>query len=175
VAALGARTLVAMIIRKETAGDVVAIHQLNELAFGRPAEANLVGALRVAAEPFISLVAEDKGKIVGHISFTAVTGVDANVAGLAPMAVLPGQQRKGIGALLVTAGLETCRRAGFTMAVVLGHPEYYPRFGFRPASQLGLRSEYDVPDPVFMAMELSPGAAVGLEGVVRYHDAFATV
>ena len=145
-------------------------------------------ALRTAAEPFISLVAEDKGQIVGHICFTPVTVEDRqscrseqaglpvlHVAGLAPMAVLPGRQREGIGSLLVTAGIEKCRRAGFTMAVVLGHPEYYPRFGFRPASIFGLRSEYDVPDPVFMAMELLPGAAAGVEGLVRYHEAFSAV
>ena len=164
-----------MIIRKEAPADVAAVHRVNELAFGQPAEAKLVDALRTAARPFISLVAEDDGKIVGHICFTAVTGVDASVAGLAPMAVMPGRQKRGIGSRLVEAGLEECRRAGFTVVVVLGHPEYYPRFGFRPASSFGLRSEYDVPDPVFMAMELSPGAADGVNGLVRYHEAFAAV
>jgi putative acetyltransferase len=88
---------------------------------------------------------------------------------------LPGRQKQGIGSRLVEAGLDECRRAGFDVVVVLGHPEYYPRFGFRPASIFGLRSEYDVPDPVFMAMELTPGAAMGVQGLVRYHEAFARV
>jgi len=169
-----------MLIRAETPADAPAIHRLNELAFEQPAEADLVDALRLAARPFLSLVAaEEEGEIVGHICFTPVTVGDSqsslSVAGLAPMAVLPGYQNQGIGSRLVETGLDECRRAGFTLAVVLGHPEYYPRFGFRPASAFGLRSEYDVPDPVFMALELFPGAAEGVSGLVRYHEAFAGV
>lgn len=166
-----------MIVRNETPADAAAIHRVNELGFGSPAEAELVDALRDAARPFISLVAEDEGEIVGHICFTPVTveGSSAAVAGLAPMAALPGRQKQGIGSRLVEAGLEQCRRAGFGMVVVLGHAEYYPRFGFRPASSFGLKSEYEVPDPVFMALELTPGAANGVHGLVRYHEAFGRV
>ena len=95
--------------------------------------------------------------------------------GLAPMAVLPGRQRQGIGSELVRAGLDECRRLGFGAIVVLGHAEYYPRFGFVPASKFGLKSEYDVPDDVFMALELIPGALRGRAGTIRYHPTFAAM
>lgn len=167
-----------MFIRRELPEDLASIRDVNEQAFGRAGEAGLVDALREQATPFLSLVAEDDGKVVGHICFSPVTiehadGSTVPILGLAPMAVTPGRQNEGIGSQLVRSGLEECRRAGFRAVVVLGHPEYYPRFGFRPASTAGLRSEYDVPDPVFMVMELSAG--VDLSGVARYHRAFAAV
>jgi putative acetyltransferase len=142
-------------------------------------EADLADALRVHVDPAISLVAEDEadGAIVGHILFSPVTPGDGSpirIAGLAPMAVLPARQRGGIGSQLVSSGLAHCRERGFVAAVVLGHAAYYPRFGFRPASTFGLRCEYDVPDEVFMALELEPGALAGLSGTVRYHPVFAT-
>ena len=169
-----------MEIRRETSADVDAIRRVNELAFGQPAEARLVDALREAATPFLSLVADDGGEIVGHICFTPVViehegGGTANILGLAPMAVLPERQNQGIGSQLVRAGLDACRDAGYGALVVLGHPDYYPRFGFEPAARRGLRSEYDVPEPVFMVAELVPGAAAGLRGLARYHEAFRGV
>jgi len=88
------------------------------------------------------------------------------------MAVLPTHQRRGIGSALVRQGLERCRRMGCSAVVVLGHPEYYPRFGFVPASRYGISSEYDVPDEVFMAIEIEPGALQGLSGRAAYDDAF---
>jgi putative acetyltransferase len=91
------------------------------------------------------------------------------------MAVMPEHQRKGIGSALVRAGLEHCKRLGFVAVVVLGHAEYYPRFGFSPAARFGIRSEYDVPDDVFMAVELQPAALSGKTGTVKYHAAFASV
>lgn len=99
---------------------------------------------------------------------------DAGVtgAGLGPMAVRPGHQRTGIGSALVREGLERCRRRGVDLVVVLGHPEYYPRFGFAAASRLGLRCQFDVPDEVFMALELTPGGAAKAGGFVRYASAF---
>ena len=97
------------------------------------------------------------------------------LVGLAPMAVAPGHQRKGIGSHLVREGLARCRAAGVAGVVVLGHAEYYPRFGFVPAQQFGLRCEYDVPADVFMALELTQGALRGVSGLVRYHAAFAAV
>src|SRR5205807_8756724 len=148
--------------RAETADDIPAIRRVNQLAFGQPLEANLVDALRTAAHPHISLVAATRGQVVGHIFFSPVTldtaDPDSTILGLAPMAVLPEYQKQGIGSQLVQEGLKECRRIGCDVVVVLGHPEYYPRFGFAPASQKGLRCEYPVPDEVFMAIELKPNA-----------------
>lgn len=141
-------------------------------------------ALREAARPFLSLVAEIHGEIdggiVGHICFSPVEversdGRKVEILGLAPMVVLPERQNQGIGSKLVEAGLDACREAGYGVVIVLGHPEYYPRFGFVPAAPRGLVSEYDVPEPVFMMTELVPGAAAEVQGVARYHEAFRDV
>jgi len=124
-------------------------------------------------------VAMHAGEVVGHILFSPVEVDDArfesSAVGLAPMAVTPAFQRGGIGSLLVHAGLEASRELGYAVVVVLGHPEFYPRFGFRPAHTLGLGCEYPVPPPVFMALELEPGALDGVEGRVAYHRAFGTL
>jgi putative acetyltransferase len=167
-----------MQIRAEQPADVAAVHAVNRAAFETTTEADLVDALRVQAEPMISLVAEDAGSIVGHICFSPVTlsgHAELKIMGLAPMAVLPAEQRRGIGSALVRAGLERCRQLGSAAVVVLGHPEYYPRFGFVPASRFGIGSEYDVPDDVFMALELEAGILNGKSGTIRYHAAFANV
>ena len=95
--------------------------------------------------------------------------------GLGPMAVAPGCQRKGIGSALVRAGLIACTERGFRAVVVLGHPKYYPRFGFSESKRFGIKSEYDVLDEVFMALELVPGALSSASGIVRYHEAFGDV
>jgi putative acetyltransferase len=147
-------------------------------AFETPAEARLVDALREQAESVISLVAEASGRIVGHIMFSPVSlsgCSDLKVMGLAPMAVMPEYQRKGIGTALVRAGLEQCRRQGFAAVVVLGHPAFYPRFGFLPSSRFDIDSEYEVPEEVFMAMELQPRSLRGCAGTIKYHDAFRDV
>lgn len=166
-------------IRAERPEDAAAVRRVNELAFGRAEEAALVDALRAAADPHVSLVATDGDEIVGHIFFSPVSlepeGQPFAAMGLAPMAVLPGHQRRGVGSELVRAGLGECRRAGRNVVVVLGHPEYYPRFGFRPAGGAGLRCEYPVPDDTFMVVELEPGALAGRRGLVKYHPAFAEV
>jgi putative acetyltransferase len=91
------------------------------------------------------------------------------------MAVLPAQQGRGIGSALVRTGLERCRALGFRIVVVLGHPRYYPRFGFQPADAFGLSCEYDSPPEAFMALEIEAGALTGLKGTVRYHPAFGQV
>jgi putative acetyltransferase len=100
---------------------------------------------------------------------------DLNVMGLAPMVVAPAHQCKGIGSTLIQEGLEQCRQLGVAAVVVLGHPKYYPRFGFSPSSEFGIDSEYDVPEEVFMVMELIPGALSGKTGTVKYHAVFNDV
>jgi putative acetyltransferase len=170
-------------IREERAEDAAAVRRVNELAFGRDEEAELVDRLRAAADPRISLVATDDDRVVGHIFFSPVSlqpeggPEDSSFAamGLAPMAVLPEYQRRGVGSALVRAGLDECRRTGRDVVVVLGHPEYYPRFGFRPASRAGLRCEYDVPDEAFMVVELRPGALAGRRGLVKYRPEFSEI
>ena len=164
-------------IRPETPSDISAIRRVNELAFGQTNEAKLVDALRTVAQPYISLVAVAADQVVGHIFFSPVTieSGPANAMGLAPMAVLPDYQKQGVGSLLVRDGLVEAQRAGFNIVVVLGHPGYYPRFGFIPASQKKLRSEYPVPDEVFMVIELEPGALKEKHGLVKYHPEFSRV
>lgn len=168
-----------LIIRAETDADYSAVHKVNERAFDRPGEADLVDALRENARPYISLVAESDGEIVGHIFFSPVLIASEvssfNALGLAPMAVLPELQNQGIGSELVQRGLEACRSIGHYVVVVLGHSEYYPRFGFVPASQKGLSCEYPVPDEVFMVAELKEGALAGRRGMVKYRPEFNSV
>ena len=165
-----------MQIRPERAADIPSIHALNRAAFETSTEADLVDALRERANPIISLVADEGGSIVGHILFSPITlpaHAEPKIMGLAPMAVLPARQRQGIGSALVRAGLEHCAQLGCSAVVVLGHAEYYPRFGFVPASRFSIGCEYDVPDQVFMALELEPGILRGKSGTIRYHAAFA--
>ena len=162
-------------IREETPEDFAAVHDLNASAFPTVAEADLVDQLRAKAEPVISLVAADDGEIVGHIMFTPVELDDdptLRIMGLAPMAVAPDRQKQGIGTQLVHKGLDRCRGIGAGAVVVLGHPSYYPRFGFIPASTMNITCEYDVPDEVFMALELKPGFLSNASGTIRYHKAF---
>jgi putative acetyltransferase len=166
------------VVRPERSEDAAAVRRVNEAAFGRPAEADLVDRLRDRVPSYLALVAVLDGEVVGHIAFTPVTFDPArpalDVRGLAPMAVLPQRQRAGIGTALVTAGVEACRRNGADGVVVLGHPAYYPRFGFGPAAVFGLTSEYEVPPEAFMALPLAPGALDGVKGVVRYDAVFAS-
>ena len=167
-----------MHIRAEEPNDLAAVHAVNAAAFDTSAEADLVDALRGKVEPLVSLVAEVSGSIVGHILFSPVElgdHSDSHLMGLGPMAVMPEQQRRGIGAALVREGLRRCRELGCDAVVVLGHPAYYPRFGFVPASKYGISSEYDVPDDVFMLIELRPGALRGVAGTVSYDEAFGSV
>ena len=165
-----------MNIRKEGPQDVDAVRLVNERAFGQPDEARIVDALRGLADA-ISLVAVIDHQVVGHILFTPVSIDDADsrlsAAGLAPMAVLPEFQRRGIGSALVNAGLDACRAAGCDLVVVLGHPDFYPRFGFVVAAAHGLRCEYPAPPEAFMVIELRSGSLAQARGLVRYRPEFS--
>jgi putative acetyltransferase len=164
-------------VRFEQPDDAASIRETNELAFGTPLEAGLVDALRGSAE-YLSLVATIDERVVGHILFTPVSlepSVDVRIAGLAPMAVRPQHQRSGVGGQLIRAGLDECRRRGYSAVVVLGHPEYYPRFGFVPAHTFGLSCEFPSPPEAFMAIELDAGALAGITGMVRYRSEFSAV
>ena len=169
----------AWVIRPEHDEDHEAVRRLNQLAFGGPGEAELVDALRAHGAATLSLGALDADRLLGHILFSPVTvdgaGEPWAAQGLAPMAVLPERQNRGIGAGLVEAGLRALAAAGHEVVFVLGHPAYYPRFGFRPAHPLGLMDEYGAPDEAFLVAELSPGALRGRRGTVRYRPEFAVV
>jgi putative acetyltransferase len=166
-------------VRPERPDDIPAIRRVNEQAFGRPAEADLVDLIRERGTTTRSLVAVSENRVIGHILFTPVT-IEASeqvtaALGLGPMAVLPSHQGQGIGALLVRTGLAACRDAGHGCVVVVGHPEYYPRFGFVPASRHGVAWEHAVPDEAFMLLELRPGVLRGVGGMARYQPEFGGV
>jgi putative acetyltransferase len=168
-------------VRPERPSDVPLIYKVNEAAFGRPDEAKLVDALRVANASLLSLVAiePDSGDIIGHILFSPVTvqsdSDSFQAVGLGPMAVMPQHQLSGTGTALVRAGLIRLREDGHEAVVVLGHPTYYPRFGFERASTFGLRWEKSASDAAFMVLELTAGALRGRRGIVRYRPEFGAV
>jgi putative acetyltransferase len=165
-----------MLIRAEEPKDRPAVYTVNAAAFDTSAEADLVDVLRDQARPVVSLVAEVDGTVVGHIMFSPAVLLgypEVMIMGIAPMAVAPQHQRQGFGSALVRAGLARCGELQCDAVVVLGHPEYYPRFGFSPAAGFGIACEYEVPEEAFMAMELKSGAFRGKTGTVRYHAAFS--
>ena len=163
------------LIRPEATADHDAIRHVNRLAFGKDAEARLVDALRDGGYVRASLVAEKDAQIVGHILFSdlpIITEAGAVPAlALAPMAVLPGFQRQGIGSALVRRGLDECRRQGHRIVVVVGHPHFYPRFGFSSKLASALTSPFGGGDS-WMALELVPGALDGVTGRVQYPPPF---
>jgi len=167
-----------MLIRPENESDKDAVYAVNISAFKTSAEARLADDLRERAQPHVSLVAVENRRIVGHIMFSPVylpRHPDVKLMGLAPMSVEPEFQRRGIGSALIKTGLKHCRQLGIDAVVVLGHPEYYPRFGFFPSSRFGIDCEYEVPEEVFMTMELNPGSLTGISGTVIYHSAFSNL
>jgi putative acetyltransferase len=166
----------AVVLRREQSGDERAIHEVEAEAFEREDEAELVDRLRARGRNFLSLVATSEGAIVGHLLLTRVriegAREDLLLLGLAPVAVTAARQRSGIGSQLVRASLQVAREGGAAGMVVLGHPEYYPRFGFVPARDLELFCDYDPEGGAFFVQELAPGALTGLRGRVRYASEF---
>jgi putative acetyltransferase len=164
-------------VRLERSEDIPQVRTVNLEAFEQPFEADLVDKLRRSCREAIFLVAEDDGDIVGHIAFTQVVieGQKARIEGmgLAPMAVLPGRQRQGIGSKLVGEGLDILRKRGCPFVIVLGHPQYYPRFGFEPASRYNIKCQWQgIPDEVFMILVLDQSTMQTSSGVAYYRDEF---
>jgi putative acetyltransferase len=168
-------------IRPEIPADIPAIYEVNCQAFGHDDEARLVDELRANGDfnPDLSLVAVFNDRVIGHILFPDVTieseeGIVPAVA-LAPLVVHPEFQGRGLGLALVEDGLDACRFLGHRIVIVVGHPGYYPRFGFSPACSSGIEAPFVVADDVFMALALVPGALDGIHGRVRYPKSFEAV
>jgi putative acetyltransferase len=164
-------------VRLQRSGDGPAVRRVNELAFGRPDEADLVERLGADCPDLLSMVAVDEDEIVGHVLFSPVRleldgGGELEGQGLAPVAVLPSHQNRGIGSMLVTVGLAEIRTSPCPFVVVLGHPTYYPRFGFERASVHGFRCQWKVRDDAFMLIVLDEAAMAGRSGTIRYRPEF---
>lgn len=165
-------------IRPETKKDFSKITQVNDFAFGQKNEGRLIERLRQTEKyiPELSLVAELDDEIIGHILFYPIT-IHSDISkflsiSLGPMAVAPVHQRKGIGSQLVIEGLEAAKKLGHRSVIVVGHPEYYPKFGFKRASQWNIKVPFEVPDDAFLAMELAEGELEGKSGTVEYPKEF---
>lgn len=168
-----------VLIRKRQTADIPQIREVNTQAFGQPDEADLVDKLRKRCQEILELVAVRGDEVIGHILFSPATCVcrERTVTGaaLGPMAVAPRHQRQGIGTELVKFGVSILREKGCPFLVVIGHPAYYPRFGFRPASQFGIHCDWDIPDAVFMMMVLAEEEMQGVRGRVTYRPEFSLV
>lgn len=166
-------------IRPEKPGDGSAIDRVHQLGFGRQDEAVLVNELRDSGGLAVSLVAEVEGQVIGHIALSPMTFDEyptlSKGYGLGPIAVLPEHQRMGVGLQLIESGLELCKLIGGEVVVVLGHPGYYPKAGFKQASDFGILCEFDVPAELFMVIELKEGTLANYHGIARYHQAFHEV
>jgi len=164
-------------VRREQPQDVPAVRLINERAFGQPQEANIVDKLRAACPGLLSLVAEQEGQVVGHILFSPTTiegphGVLKGM-GLAPVAVMPECQRQGVGSQLIRAGIAALKETGCPFIILLGHPEYHPRFGFERASRYGIRPQWEgIPDEAFMILWFDPAAGQGVSEVGLYRSEF---
>jgi len=190
-----------ILIRPEQPEDIAAIRKVNEIAFEQSAEAEIVDRLRQSEADIVSLVAVKDEQIVGHILFSPMTiKGDVSVGGmatrslampnnnkqtasnkssaklaamgLAPMAVLPEYQRQGIGSKLIETGLDELKKRHCPLVIVLGHPEYYPKFGFVPAGRIGLKCQWPVPEEAFMALLLDPDLLAPIHAVAKYRPEF---
>ena len=162
-------------IRQERPRDITAIRDVNKRAFERDHEANIVDALRSNGAARLSLVATLNDRVVGHIMYSPLAVGEVTGAGLGPMAVLPEHQRQGVGSKLIEAGNGQLKDAGCPFIVVVGHSDFYPRFGFRPARAHGITCEWAVPDEVFMLLVLDPVRMHGVSGLARYRHEFSSV
>ena len=172
-------------IRQEQPTDYAAVFQVNQLAFGQDNESRLVELLRKSDAwiPELSMVAERQEEIVGYILFTKIQIIGTSQSydsprlycALAPVAVSPNYQKQGIGAQLINEGLAQAKNLGYDSVIVLGHKDYYPRFGFETASRWGIRCPFEVPDEVFMGLELTKGSLENKSGTVKYDQAFGEV
>lgn len=167
-----------MRIRAEKEKDYDAIRDVTVRAFGNDDEGDLIEAIRDSRYyiPALSLVAVVDGKIVGHIMFSLIKVVgdetETPVLTLSPMSVDPDHQRQGVGGKLVNKGLDECRRLGYGVVTVIGHPDYYPRFGFVEARKAGLEVPFDVPDEAFLVIELIPGSLEEVSGMIEFSSPF---
>ena len=164
-----------MEIREETAADIEPIHGVNRRAFAQDQEGNIVDALRSNGAALLSLVAIVDGELVGHIMYSPAVVDETTGAALGPMSVLPEFQRQGIGSRLVEAGNQRLKERGCPFIIVVGHAEYYPRFGFIPAIKHNIRCEWDLPDEVFMISVLDSLKMQGISGLAKYRHEFSTV
>jgi len=167
-------------VRHARPGDLLAILDVHRDAFPTSAEAELVSALAAGGHVVVSLVAVEKGLVVGHALLTRIAIVDDDgfehpSLALAPVAVVAERQSEGIGSELVSEALDEARRMDAGSVVVLGHAGYYPRFGFEPALPRDIRPPFDVPSEDWMVVELLPGALDGVRGTVRYTEPFNDV
>ena len=163
-----------MVIVEESVGHRFGVGAVNRAAFAGEDEAGLVERLRADGLVRLSLVAVDGGEVIGHVLFTAlpveVDGRAVDALALAPLAVRPDRQGEGIGSRLMEAGLVELKRRGHGAVIVVGHPGYYPRFGF--SADLARKLASPFPGEAFMALELIAGALAGKAGAVRYPPAF---
>jgi putative acetyltransferase len=169
-----------MVIRPETEKDFPGVYEVNRLAFSQENESKLIEKIRQGGNyvPELSLVAAINHKIIGHILFSKIKIVGkTNTASLAlaPMAVVPEYQKQGIGGKLIKKGLAIAGKLGYNSVIVLGHKDYYPKFGFKKASLWGIQCPFAAPDEAFMAIELSEHALVGRAGMVEYPKEFMEV
>lgn len=172
-------------IRPEKPENIAEIRKVVIAAFGGTAEAQLIENIRASSNfiPKLSLVAVENREILGHILFSPIvivtetkpTNQEISALALAPLAVIPARQKQGIGSELVKLGLTKCRDLNHNIIVVLGHPEYYPRFGFEIAKKFGIVAPFPVPDEAFMLLELKPSVLMGISGRVRYPKYFDDV
>ena len=162
-------------IREERPDDFAAIRDVNQRAFGQDQEGKIVDALRSNGAALFSLVATVNDRIVGHIMYSPATIGDVTGAALGPMSVLPEHQRLSIGSKLVSTGNQKLRESGYPFIIVLGHPAFYPGFGFRRASTLAVKCEWDVPDDVVMLLILDETKMLGVSGLVKYRHEFSSV